>query len=343
MAQWKLMGTTALAALISGNAALAEVTPEDVWAMWQDLSASYGQTITAEGETRDGDTLLITGLTVAMDEDEVQVDVTIDEVAFRDLGDGSVEVTMSDEYPMNITVTEPESDTPTEIEIMISHPGLALTVSGAAEEMRIDYAAPELNVALAEVNGVDADKVDLAVDVALTGVAGSSIMKGTTDKVNSGTFAAESVGFNVTAKNAETGGDFSMTGALADLTGSSTNSVVADMDMSDMAAALKAGFATEAAFAYGKGDYSFNFAEGEQTMQGVGSAESGNLSIVMNKDRLGYGGGANGVSMTMSGSEMPFPELKISYAESAFNFLMPISKADAPGEFALLTRITDFA
>lgn len=337
------MGSTALVTLISGNAAFAEVTPEDVWTMWKDYSASYGQTMVAESEERDGDTLVVSGVTVTVDDPSSKFELTIDEINFTDNGDGTVSVSMSDEAPMTISMTEPEATEPTEIEVMLRQADLDMTVSGTVDEMRVDYAVPEVNIALTEVNGVDSEKVDLTVDFTLTEVAGSSITKGTTDKASTGNFGAKSMAFNVAAKDAEKGGVFNMAGTLADLAGSSSTNTVANVDMSDLSAALRAGFAVDGAFTYGKGDLSFDFVEGEQTAKGTGTTEGGSLNVVMNKDSLGYGGGAKSVAVVVSGSDIPFPELKVSYAESAFNFKMPIAKSDTPSEFAMLTKITDLA
>ncbi|MFD1808086.1 hypothetical protein ACFSHQ_07780 [Gemmobacter lanyuensis] len=61
MKQWKFLGTTAFVALVAGNAALAEVTPQEVWDNWKSLAESYGQTITVEDEAEDGDALVVTG------------------------------------------------------------------------------------------------------------------------------------------------------------------------------------------------------------------------------------------------------------------------------------------
>ena len=64
MTQSHIRGASVLAALLLSTAAQAQVTPEQVWQNWQDLSTSYGQTIAAESEVRDGDTLTVTGMQI---------------------------------------------------------------------------------------------------------------------------------------------------------------------------------------------------------------------------------------------------------------------------------------
>ena len=54
-----------------------------------------------------------------------------------------------------------------------------------------------------------------------------------------------------------------------------------------------------------------------------------------------YGGGAKTVDMTFSSPDIPFPELKLSYAEAAFNLLLPLAKTEEPADFAFLTKLVD--
>lgn len=343
MTQFKLLGSTALVALVSGSAAFADVTPEDVWQNWKDMTASYGQTVTVESEARDGDTLVVKGIQITSENEKTKADISIDELNFTDAGDGSVDVTISDENSFVVTTPAEGEGEPTEVTVNVSMPDFALKVSGSAEELRNDYTAPSLKVSLAEINGVDAEKVDLSADLTMTDMSGSGITKGATDKTSTGTFAAKSMSLNFTAKDSEKGSDFTMAGTMADLAGSMTSATAGSMDMADMAAALKAGFAMSADYTYGKGDYTFAFTEAENTANGSLTVDNGNFSVVMDKDKLGYGAGSKGAVVTVAGSQIPFPELKVSYAESAFNLLMPVSKSDTPSNFALVTKIIDLA
>lgn len=48
------------------------------------------------------------------------------------------------------------------------------------------------------------------------------------------------------------------------------------------------------------------------------------------------------MAISVSGSTIPVPALAMTYGEAAFNLLMPVSKSDVPGDFALLTKLIDF-
>lgn len=341
MNKLSFLGSTALVALVSGNAALADVTPEEVWQNWKDMSASYGQTITTASEERDGDALVVSGLTVGSEQEGAKVAVTVEEVRFTDLGDGTVEVTLSDSYPMTISMPA-EEEGPEEVVITISHPGMSLLASGSAEETRYDFTAPELSVELTEMKGAATADADVKMSFKLTEAAGNYIVTGAADKkaLSSNVSAAA---MDIVASGSSTEGDapgsFALNAKIADLTGTSTGTLAGEM--TDMAAAIKAGFSSDADFTYGAGSYDIAVTDPTGDMKIIGSTEGGSLSFTMGAGGLGYGGTGKNVSLTASGAQIPFPELKVSYAESAFNFLMPVVAGDAPSDFALLTKLVD--
>ncbi|MDP4033207.1 MAG: hypothetical protein Q8P60_10220 [Pseudorhodobacter sp.] len=342
MTHWKFMGSAALVALIAGNAALADVTPEQVWQNWQNLSASYGQAITASSAERSGDTLLVRGVSVTAEQDGMSVAVNVGEVAFTDIGDGSVNITMSDQYPVDMIFPPAQGDTePTGAKLTISHPGLVMRASGSDIETRYDYTVPTLSMVVSEIQGVDADKVNLTAAFGLTGMTGNYIITGTGDRALSSSVAADGLSLNVAATDPEGGGKFTMTAAMADLAGNSTGKLIAGVDLTDMAAALRAGFATDATFSYGQTDYSLDFADATQTMASKGSVAGGDFSVAMDKTRLAYGAGSRDVAITVSGSDIPFPEVVVKFAESAFDILMPVSKSDTVADFSMLTKLVD--
>ena len=166
-----LAGTTALLALLSGTAATADVTPEEVWQNWQDLGKSAGQTITAGSVTRDGDTLVVEDVTTAYAKDGTTIEANIDEINFADLGDGTVGVTMSDSYPIEMTVPAEAGKagaTPTDITIEVSQPGLEMTVGGSTDDTSYEFSAPTVGIKVASVEGVDAAAIDLTFDITMT-------------------------------------------------------------------------------------------------------------------------------------------------------------------------------
>ena len=347
MAHLKFMTTVALGALVAGNAAFADVTPEQVWQSWQDLGASYGEVLAAESAVRNGDTLLVSGLTVTYEKDGGSFSASIDEVSFTDNGDGSVEITMSDSYPVSLVFPAPDAayePTGAELtgaELTVTQPGLTVTASGSAEETRYDVVAPSIKVALGEVQGGDADKPDLMVEIGLNAIEGNYIVSGTTDRTMSSTLSVQTTNLAIAANDPANSGKFSLTLALDALASTSTTKLIGTMDLQDLAAALAAGFASEGGLTYGRTDYSFDFADPTQTMASTGSFGSGNFDFAMDKTRMAFGAISKDAVITTSGSTIPFPEVVVQYAVSAFNMVMPLSKSDTPAEFSLLTKLVD--
>jgi len=342
MAHWKFMTTVALGALVAGNAALADVTPEQVWQSWQDLGRSYGEVITAESTELDGDALVVNGMTATYEQDGASFSASIEQVSFTAMGDGTVEITMSDSFPLDLVIPASDSTSdPAEITLRLTQPGLTVTASGSAEETRYDVVAPSLKLALDEVQGVNADKLDLVAELAMSALEDNYIVTGTTDRTVSSTLAVGTTNFNFAASDPASGGKFALTLAMDALASTGTTKLIGTLDLQDPAAALAAGFTAESALTYGKTDYSFDFADPTQTMTGTGSFGSGNFSFAVDKARMALAAGSKDVAITTSGSTIPFPEVAVQYADSAFSMVMPLAKSDTPADFSLLTKLVD--
>ncbi len=340
MTKFRIGGASILGALLLSTAAYAEVTAEQVWANWQTLTASYGQTLTAASESRTGDTLVITDMNVSSTFEGGAVNGTIETVNFRELGDGTVEITMSPDYPLVIDTTDPDGKK-TRVNVMIRQPDLKMIAGGTDAETRYDFTVPSLKVSVDEVT-VDEKPFDLALDVDVTAMGGNYVVtKGQKTRLAS-TLNADSMGIVMAVTDPDTGGKVNLKGNLTMLAGTSNGTLLDVVAMADMAAALKAGFATDGNFTYGASTLEFDVVEADLTTKGSATLGSGDILFAMNADRLNYGGGAKDVAITVSGGGIPFPELKTSYAEAEFNLLMPVTKSDIPGDFALLTRLVDF-
>jgi hypothetical protein len=348
----RLAGSTALVMLFAAPA-FADVTPEQVWENWLAFSTSSGQTVTTESVERDGDTLVVTGMQMAIEQEGVTGTGSIDEIRFQEMGDGTVEVTMSETYPFEMTIDSPEADAdPTTLAIEIRQPGLTVTASGDEVETVYDFSGPEMTIALTSVEGVDAEAVDLTVEATLTNVTGKYLVavgEGEESSLTS-SFAADNMVLTVAGSDLDPSpaegemagpSDMKINLSMADLTGTTNGTFLGSEAMADMAAALKAGFATDGTFSSGATTYDMEVTEAAGVTKITGQGESNTISFVMNSDQLSYSGGATGVTMSMSAPEIPFPQVNLAYAEAAFGFQMPVSVTEEPSDFSLLTRIVD--
>ena len=338
MTQWKFLCSTAFTALLAGNAALADVTPEQVWENWRSLSSSYGQTVTTTGEAREGDALVVKGLSITSKNAEAEATVTIDELKFTDKGDGSVDVTMSEASKMAMKTPGAEGAAPTNTSLSILTPGMVVNASGTAEEMRYQFTGPTLTVKLDGVDAPDAPK-DLKVEATITNMAGDYLVSGSTERTIASTFKADGAALVMGGTNPEDNSKFDAKVNFAGLSGQSNSKITGDM--ADMAAALKAGAAISGQFAYQSAsiDATITDASGETKANGINAG--GDLNFNMDATKLAYGGTARDASMTISGGQIPFPQVNLAYKEGAFNLVMPVSKSDAPEDFAFLMKLVD--
>lgn len=347
MKNWQLAGSTAIAALTFGIcSAQAQVTPEDVWQNWQQMSASYGQAITSTSATRDGDTLRVAGAAILMDDGKGgKVDAQFGEINFRDLGDGTVEVTMAETYPIAMTVVPADTaEKPANLSVVVTQPGLKMIVGGSATDTSYALTAPTVNMKVDEAPGSDTSTADMLADITLTEIIGNYLVSGATEtKTIDSTFSAKSMDMAITAKDTTEPFDMTLNASVADLLGKTKGTFLGVAAMANVTEALKGGLNAEGGFSYGKTTFTMNVTEAKGPTSITGSADSGNVSFGFDKARLAYGVGGKGMALTLSSPDLPFPEVKVSYAEAAFNLLMPVSKSDVPEDFALSTRLVDFA
>ena len=346
MKTWQFAGSTAAATLILGiSAASAQVTPEEVWQNWQDMSASYGQAIKSTSATRNGDTLQVAGVAIMTDDGAGGVfDAQMGTLNFKDLGDGTVEITMPDSYP--IAIKSPASDTtarPTDIIITVTQPGMKMIAGGSATETSYAISAPTMTINVDEAPG-GATTLDNNVDVTLTGVEGKYLVTGASDtKTLDSTFAIKNMALTVVAKDSADPFDMILTANVADLAGTSEGTFLGLAAMENMANALKSGMTIDGGFSYGKTTLNVDVTDATGPTKITSSSDSGNLTLALDKSRLAYGLGGKGMVVTVSGPEIPIPEVKVSYSEVLFNLVMPVSKSDVPEPFAFTTKIIDLA
>lgn len=322
--------------MVLASPVMAQVTPEQVWQSWQDLGESYGQTVSAEQVARDGNTLVVSGMQTSMAQDEARIEGRIDEVRFRDLGDGTVEVTMTDAY--RIDMSRPGSEGKTQqIALTLTQPGLTLIAGGTAARTDYTYRAPSVIV---DMDVLEDAVTVVNVDSTLTGLSGTYAMDAASGlNALDSALAIDSMAFTIAGGDATNGA--TATGSLAGLKlGSSGNLLDVDA-MQNMAQAMRDGFTADVDFSYGRGEFTIDAVDRGRTTKIVASNETGHFRAMMGQDALRYGAGGTGVSLVMSGADIPFPELKLTYTEASFDFLMPLLAAQTPADFTFVTRIVD--
>ena len=290
---------------------------------------------------------MVEGIEISASGPDASVSSTLDEISFTDNGDGTVEITMSDRYDIDMTFpadTTVAGSTPTSVTITVANPGLVITASGTAAATSYEFEGPSLSVTLTSLEGPDAENVKATAEVTLTEVSGSYLVEGEGEaQAIASEFAAASLAVNIAGKDSSNGSDVKVTASMADVEGSTTGNFLGAEMMKDMSAALKAGFSMDMAFAYGLTSYDVAVMDAGKPTTIKGGAAGGEFTFGMNGTRMEYASAGKGINIAVASPDIPFPEVKLSYAESAFHFLMPIAKSDTPADFAALVKIVDLA
>ncbi|MCV2867218.1 DUF2125 domain-containing protein [Defluviimonas sp. WL0002] len=331
-----LGSSTLLAALWCTTAAWADITPEEVWQGWIDLGQGFGQTVTTAASERQGDTLVVSGVSIAQENAGMSANVTIDEVRLRDMGDGRVEVTMSPSIPFGASGA-PEGGDAVQMNGTISQTGMSLIASGSADDVTYDYSAPMFSLNMEAQDGTQNTPLNLSVDMA--DASGSYHVL--TDGGQSGTssFDAASVSYQVSGKDAANSSAFTFTGSTQGLSGTGEFFLPEGVDMQNLAEALKAGLRLAGSYGYTSGEGQ-SVIEGPEAGNVSFSGGAGTLRFAMSSDGLNYGGDSGPMSMQMQLAEFPVP-MDFSVGQSAFDLAMPVEKSDEPQPFGLVLKLID--
>ncbi|MBV0913652.1 DUF2125 domain-containing protein [Anianabacter salinae] len=326
-----LCATTALAGLSAPAA--ADVSAQDVWTSWQELSASVGQTVAAETEDMSGATLTVSGVTITQDTDDMTLDGAIDEVTFTENGDGTVSIEMSPSYTMQTTTTV-DGET-LETSIAIEQSNMMMLASG--DPGSIDYAitADAITASIVPPNEEDG-LTDGLIEFGLTDVdAGYSTVAGDLTEL-AGEITAGGALLSVTGT--DDGSEFALTGAAADINVTSA-AVLPQIESDDMAAMIDAGFVTETLVTHGEASYDIA-ATGDEAFQLAGAAASGRFELAISQDGLVYDVSNTAVSMTVSGDEIPFPEVTANLEEIGIGISIPVTETAEPEPFSALVNLS---
>lgn len=339
MKQWTGLGSGALCAFLLGTTALhADVTAEEVWTGVTDYYTALGQKVTSGSAEMQGDTLVVNNAVFSSEVPEGSFSATFGEIRLRELGDGRVEITMSEEIPVKM-LSKPDGGESVDTGMKIIQSGLAMIVSGTPEDAVYDLTAPEVAIAVDGMT-VDGKAVPLTVNAKATGNTGTYRMSSAAGRKLSSEMKVDKVDFDIAAQDPEGKGDFSASGSLTGLSGTSDATIPEGVDMADMNAALQAGLNMNGDFAFTGGGYVMDFKDEAETVHAQTTGGSGTLRFRMSKDGLAYGGSGKDTTISMQMSSLPMP-IDASLAETAFDLALPVTRGEAAQPFSALIKLVD--
>ena len=334
-----LIGSTVLCGLLSTTCAQA-MTAAEVWQNWKDFATSTGQTVTTASETMDGDTLVVSEVSFVSSDTEAEITIEIDEVRFMELDDGSVEVTMSPNYPITIDGTGADG-AESAVELMVMQTNLRTVASGTPDN--VSYTITSDSIAVTTVSVTEnGEAIPVNVAVTMNGAGGSYTMAPRSADLAdlTSTFNATSLAIVVKADDQEIGSKVDLSaniGAFATVMNGTFGAGL--LEIENPAAAVAAGLAVDFGVTYGPLAYSLDVDESGAPMKVQGKSDGGAFGFALDKSKMAFKGGGKGVKLVASGSEIPFPEVMIAYAESAFDFVVPVTKSPDTQNFTMVAKL----
>ena len=341
----RLAAASAIAIAAAGPAA-AELTAAQVWADFENYLPGTAE-LTVESETPTPSGLRVEGISWRV-QMPAQPGVTTSEqvttipyVEFIENDDGTVTVEMA-ETTEAVTEVEGPAGAFTS-SLVIELPGnetVAREIEGGIE---YDFTAPTMVMRTGEmVEGATA--VPVSFELALSDLAGTYSMIGDAERTYEQTLAASSAALDISGTDPQTGGAFSVAARFDGIASTGAGSWPEGVDMTSLGAAIQKGLTAEGSVSFTSSDYRIDITEeaGPTSISG-GAKGGGSLDFRMGEGGIGYSAASEDSALTISGAEIPLPQINAAIARSGFDVLMPAVASEAAGPFRLAMRLEELA
>lgn len=320
---------TCIAALFAAGTAQAEVTAQQVWDNWQESMAIYGagSTISIGSESVIGPSISVSDLTMTIAEDGSTMTSTIPSIVFTELGDGTVQVVMSESYPITFEGAPGETAT-----ITVTQTGMEMIVSGTPDAIAYDFSATRLAVSVDEIRDRD-EILPAEILFAMNTVSGSYSTSYGDLNVISYDMSVGGVDMLIDIVDPVEDLTVNFSGQMMEVALGGEITFPAEMDVDAPETMFVDGFAVDAGYGFGQSAFLFSFADGIDTGSGTISLGGGELGLGMNYDGIVYSNLLSDLAIAAEGSSLPFP-VEVSLGEYALAFDMPLSRTDAPEPFS---------
>lgn len=337
------VGAAALTAVaLSVQPATAQVTAQEIWDEWQEISIGMGQTLTVESEQRAGGTLTVTGLVSEMELPDGSFSGRLDRLVLTEQGDGTVRITMSEEYPLALTVVAPEGET-AQIDMMLRQSGLEMIASRDGGETRYDYSAAEMTVVM---DAIEAENEDFPIDVevSLSGLEGLYLLGAGDgpDRIVTSDLSAGALAIAMAVADPEGSGDvIDLIGTMSDIVSTSTGTLSSFAAMAGTASLGTPGVTSEGSVGYGPARYEITGEDENGPFAITATTAGGGLDFALDDGVMAYGGQSSDIAVAISGAQIPVPELGFTMAENAWEVSGPVGVGETPQDFGMLLRLRD--
>ncbi|SIS82956.1 hypothetical protein SAMN05421759_104126 [Roseivivax lentus] len=321
--------------------AAADVTPEAVWEGLRAYLETSGYTVEADRADSGGD-VIVEGLTatIEMPEEQTRLVFEADRVTFEDQGDGTVLILFPESMP--ITITTDANDQPeTVVALDYTHTGLTILASGSDDDQRYALSAETLGIALDEIV-VDGDPIPPEMGSGRFSIAQmTGEMQMTYGDLMRLTqrMQAESLSYEVSFTDPDSGDTGSLTGAMTDVVLDGGGDIPQMSGQMTGDAMIAAGLDVEGSFSYATGQSNFSGTSDGAPVEGSTSSSDGSFSVSMSEDGLSYGIGADNIDMSVTVPDLPFP-VTAAIDALKMGFDVPVTASEDPQDFQMLIELS---
>jgi hypothetical protein len=184
-------------------AALADVTPEQVWDHWQRLYATWGATLTADRQVRDDAVLRLEGIRYVSGDELSRATGYSAWMTLEDIGDGRVRFAMAPDQDFLVKLSPPDDD-PVRLPFTIRYDGLTMVIAGDPD--RLETATTMDTLRIDETVTTDTEAA-LSILLEMEDVAASDVsdLTGGDGPPYEGDLTAAAIRLAVTGNDPETG------------------------------------------------------------------------------------------------------------------------------------------
>ena len=315
--------------------AVADLTAEQVLADQLRQMELYGLTAAVTSQSRSGDTLTVDGLTAEAETPDGDFQLTMGGASFRELSDGSVEITYPSSLPISIKGAGPDGEE-FEMAMSLNNSNMKAVVSGIPEEITYNLTADSLSLDGIEfIEPQEAAEMDMSLSMQASGITGvSSFIGGGTVRDYAFEFDMDRVSATFSG-TPEEGGPVSFAFEAQDVAADYSGSAAPQDLMSSFAQAIQAGNKTQGTATHGALTYSVAGDSPDGSIDIAAAVASGQFDFSMTESGLDYTTLSNDMTLSVGGSAIPLPPLTFKMAESGVRFAMPVVPSEEEQGFAL--------
>lgn len=362
------LATSALALILGAGAALADLTPAQVWENVERSLTDAGSELEIGSREESGDRLVLEDVVLrAPAEADASFSVTFPRMVFEEAGDGQVRSVVEGDMQFLARSTDMSGEE-SGFDMVMQMPGNETISSGTVDDMRHVYTIPELRL----TGSASDSEGEAPLTVTMADIAGDQTIRLLEDGGNEQTYdlRAATMDLTITGEStaaeigeADEGEDSATDGTTPDATPGATDSFEATFRLEDMtitgegttpggvagfdvdpAEALRAGMDGTATIAVGPMTGAFksvtsDYAGQQQEGRGSFSAESGELTAALSAAGLTLDTKGMNSNVKIQSSGMDMMPVSYGMAEWGFGLVLPMLADEAEQPFGLTYRI----